>query len=439
MERLMQYIWQNRLYPVCDTYTVDGRRICIVDPGQLNTDAGPDFFNAKVRIDGQMWAGDVEIHVRASDWYRHRHDTDQAYGSVVLHVVATDDTEVRRHDGEIIPQMIMACAPEFRQSYDALTGSASMPCLDSLGPTDRLHLRSWIDALAYERIYDKTARARKAADDASGNWDTACYHTLARALGFGTNAEPFARLAARVPLEAMRKHSDSPLAVEAMLFGQAGLIPGEDECPPSADRYVDALRSEYAHLANKFSLPAPARLGWKMARMRPSNFPHRRIACLAALLTGSGFRMMGSITSVGDATGARTLFAAELSPYWRRHCRLGAPALDADEAAFSPTTIDLLIINVVVPLMMAYGEYTGNRDMCERAPQLLQQLRPESNSIVRAFTSHGLECPDAFTSQALIQLRRSYCEPRKCLYCRLGHRMLSKCVRPGANRLNAKS
>lgn len=422
MERLMQYIWQHRLWPLADMTTVDGQRVSVIDPGRLNTDAGPDFFNAKLTIGGQMWAGDVEIHVRATDWYRHKHQDDKAYDSVVLHVVGKDDGKVTRSDGRVIPQLRMNCAPDFHEHYRRLVADAAtgLPCYRELETLPSIHLHSWLDSLAYERLYAKTERIEKYLGHFAGDWESTCFVTLARALGFGTNSEPFERLALSLPLRILGKHSDSPLSIEALLFGQAGLL----DTVPETDPYITLLKREYSFLSRKFSLPAPGRLGWKMARMRPANFPHRRIAFLALMALG-GFRLMSRITDLRSLDDVPGLFNAELIGYWSSHYTFNS-TLDAPQAtALGRNAVNVLTINAVIPLLHAYGTITGNTPMADLAVDMLHRLRAESNSVVALFIRHGVKCDDAFTSQALIQLRREYCEPRKCLYCRIGHRMLS--------------
>ena len=422
MERLMQYIWQHRLWPKEEMSTVDGRRVHVIDPGRLNTDAGPDFFNAKIRIGSDMWAGDVEIHVNASDWHRHRHDGDPAYNSVILHVVGRDDMAIKRSDGQTIPQMRMPCSPSFSNSYNRLVAESqyALPCRDEIRRMEPVKLHSWIDSLAYERLYKKAERIEALLKANSGDWESACYITVARALGFGPNSEPFERLAMSTPLRMLHKHSDSRLSMEAMLFGQSGLLDGA----VTDDAYVELLKREYAFLANKFSLKKPVSLGWKMARMRPPNFPHRRIAFLAALLFG-GFRLMARITSTSSVDEARKLFAVELSGYWASHYTFGGGLEHHTPAAVGRSSVDTLIINAVVPMIHAYACYIDNQKMAGMAVDMLHQINSEQNSVVRMFKDNGIDSPDAFTSQALIELRREYCETRKCLYCRIGHQFLS--------------
>lgn len=307
MERLMQYLWQHRLWPQQLLHTTDGQPVRIIDPGRLNTDAGPDFFNAKISIGGHIWAGDVEIHVRASDWHRHNHDGDPAYDSVILHVVDRDDASISRSNGETIPQLCMQCTPEFSRRYDELVCRAdtSLPCAAEIAALPPLHVTSWLSSLAFERLYDKVDRITSLLDRLHGDWESTCYVTLARNLGFSVNSDPFERLALSLPLIFIGKHSDSLTSVEALLFGQSGLL------PPDApqDPYVQLLQREYTFLAHKFGLHAPDNLGWKMSRMRPPMFPQRRIALLASILHG-GFRMMSRLLDIKSVEDTRSLFSA---------------------------------------------------------------------------------------------------------------------------------
>lgn len=425
MERLMQYVWQHRLWPHTHLRTVDGLPVQIIDPGRLNTDAGPDFFNAKVVIGGKTWAGNVEIHVRASDWHRHGHDGDPAYDSVILHVVDRDDTAIRRSNGEIIPQMRMACTPDFNRRYNELVARADrdIPCAESIASMKSVYLTDWLESLAFERIHSKTDRIEGLLQRSGGDWETACYVTVARCLGFGVNGDPFERLALSTPLLFIAKHCDSLLTIESLLFGQSGLL----ESAP-ADPYVESLRREYSFMAHKFGLRRPQSLGWKMARMRPANFPHRRIATLAALLHGET-RMMSRVLKVRTLNDAAELFSPELTGYWANRYIFGAPSANTG-ASLSRSSVAGLTINAVVPLQYAYGTAHDDSAMTDRAIDLLESLPAERNVIVDAFSHAGIKVANAFLSQSVIQLRRAYCEPRKCLYCRIGHRMLAaRCPR----------
>ncbi len=421
MEQLMQYIWQHRLLPTCGLTTVDGETLNIIDPGRLNTDSGPDFFNAKVRIGRRVWAGDVEIHVRASDWHRHGHDGDPAYESVILHVVNRDDTMIKRGNGEVIPQLLMECNPRFSEDYARFVGvsSTQLPCAERILSLPRLKVYDWLDALAYERIHDKVERIDTLLGSLSGNWEETCFVTVARALGMGLNSEPFERTARSVSLKILRKHSDSLVDLEAILMGQGGLL----DRAPENDLYAGELRARYRFMATKFDLVQPRPMIWKMSRMRPHNLPYRRMAFLATMLYG-GFRMLNDIVHTETVEDAESLFRHELQGYWATRYTFG-PMTEHATPSLGKSAIRTLIINAVAPLMAAYGINHGDIPLLERAATILQALPPEKNRLTEMFTATGIPVKDAFTTQALIQLRRAYCEPHKCLYCRFGHPILA--------------
>lgn len=417
----MHYVWQHRLWGSADMCSTTGECVEVLDPGILNTDAGPDFFNAKVRIGSHTWAGNVEMHLRASDWHRHGHDDDPAYGNVVLHVVRDSDTHIRRADGQVIPQVVMPCTDRFEEIYRTLVDKpvSGLSCADIIADTPPVYITDWITALGFERLFDKSARATRLAAGFSGDWSQVIYVMLGRALGFNTNSDPFERLVLRLPLKILLKHRTSLPAIEGALFGQAGLL-ADLPAAVQADPYVRQLVSEHAFVRHKYSLPEPVYLGWRMARMRPQGFPQRRIALLAAMISRDfdiGYEML----NVRTIEQARELFRIRLGGYWAAHYTFGTPSGSAP-AVLSQSSIDSLVINVVAPVLHAYGTAMSAPVLTERAVELLQAIAPENNVVTRLFAASGIRSTDAFTTQALIHLRRHYCEPRKCLYCRLGHR-----------------
>ena len=421
----MQYVWKHRLWRSEDMVTNTGKKVRVVDPGLLNTDAGPDFFNAKIEIDGHMWVGNVEMHYRATDWKRHHHDSDKAYDSVILHVVAKDDAPVRRTNGELIPQLVLEVSPQFNADYASLVGATiEVPCATKIKQVPHLTIVEWVEGLAFERLHGKVERIHQLLDSFNGSWEDVCYVTLARNFGFGINNDAFERLARRTPLRLLGKHSDSVLQIEALLFGQAGML---DAQKPEMDSYYNQLCTEYAFLSNKFQLTPMEKESWKLFRIRPQNFPYRRIAMLAQFIEG-GFRMMNRILEAEGEKEMRALFEVELSGYWTKHYTFGKPNERAT-ATLSRSSTDIILINTVAPLLYAYGELTGNYEMTDKAIKLLEDLRAESNSIVSHFVAYGIDCPDALTSQALVQLKREYCDARKCIYCKIGHHLLSKAAR----------
>ena len=418
----MQFVWEHRLGLRSDMRTCDGRPLRVIDQGRLNPDAGPDFFNASVQIGDETWAGNVEIHVRASDWLRHGHQNDRAYDSVILHVVLIDDTQIRRPDGSIIPQVTIRCSPEAATRCNALVGQAArqLPCAPTVRALHPIYVTDWLTALAVERLYRKSDAVLAYVRANGGYWEGAAYVTLARGLGFGLNSEPFEVLAKNVPLNILCKHRDDLTAVEAILFGQAGLIPDPS---PDEDPYLTALRREYRFLREKFQL-MPLPLSWKMSKTRPQNFPHRRLAMLCELIHRD-FKLMGALTEARTLDDIRALLDISLQGFWVNRYTFADRSSGNSSRALGRRSVDTLVINVAVPLLHARAVERGDLDMMERCVDLLQQLPPEDNSVVRLFADAGIEARDAFTTQALVQLRREYCEKRKCIYCRFGHRMLS--------------
>lgn len=432
-EALLQYLWEHRLWDYTDLKTTDGHTLQIIDQGRRNTDAGPDFFNAKIRIDGQDWAGNVEVHTVASDWHRHRHHTDPAYHSVVLHVVGKSDCTVNRPDGSAIPQVEMKYAPNFRERYMSLVENTApgLACAADIRKMPQVYFVDWVTSVAYERIYERADHILETYSNLNGEWGAAAYTALARGLGFSTNSDPFERLAAAAPLSFLKKHADDPRMLQGALFGQAGFLDIEVAPGTPEAEFIDQLRCDHQFFKRKYGLPDTTVTGWKMARMRPPNFPHRRIAALAAMLE-SGFVFGQDFLHVQTLSEARELFRVELSPFWSTHYTFTAAASQkrGPVMAFSPATTDLLVINVLVPMLFAFGMQFGDERRITAAASILQDIAPEDNHVTRIFTKLGLPCRNALESQGLIQLSRAYCEKRKCLYCRLGHRFLANRVAP---------
>lgn len=424
----MQYLWQHKLQIRPGMTTTDGRTLQVINPGQLNTDAGPDFFNARIIIDGETWIGNIEIHVRASDWYRHGHKKDRSYDSVILHVVGVNDSVVRVPDGRVLPQLELPCNPAFSSQYATLVNasrSEALPCRPTIESLPSLKITDWLSAMGHERLHMKTDRAIDLLHAMAGDWEEVAYITLARALGFSTNSEPFERLARSLPLRYIRKHADDIQLVEAMLLGQSGLL----DSAPEGNFYAARLREEYRFMATKFQLRQPG-IQWKLSRMRPANLPHRRIALLARIVT-SGASLLSNILSITDYDQASNLFNRQLDGYWRQSFTFNDYVGDSTgtPVTLGHSSVQSLIINVVAPITYAWGQVSGDYAAMERATDLLQQMPPEHNRLTIPFETAGIKTINALDSQALIQVRRNYCDTGKCLYCRVGHAMLSDAAR----------
>lgn len=425
----MHYVWLHKLFPAAPLRTTDGRPVEVLDPGLHNLDAGPDFFNAKVKIGGTEWVGNVEIHDRAADWRRHGHEADRAYGNVILHVVGRDDGPAVDCNGRRLPCLVLPVPEALRRNYaQLLAEEAYPPCYRIVPELPRLTVHGFLTALATERLEAKARRIDELAERFSGDWEQACFVTLARNFGFGTNGEAFEQWALRVPLLVAGKHRDNALQIEALFFGQAGLL-APDTVPPAcrAEAERDGRRAllerEYRFLAHKFSLEPIDPVLWKFARLRPQNFPHIRLSQLAALyLSGRG-----SLSQLLEPVGAdelRRRLATEALPYWRSHYAFGSPAPPRAKA-LGTASLNLLLVNTVAPMLFAYGRHRCNERLCARALSLLEELPAENNRIVRSWAAAGLTAAHAADSQALIELRRNYCDRKDCLRCRFGYAYLS--------------
>lgn len=402
-----------------------GRTVEVVDPGILNTNAGPDFFNSKVKLDGTEWVGNIEIHVKASDWYRHGHQDDPAYDNVILHVVGVSDKKVVRRDGTVIPQVELTMPEDFFRKFSTLNGDLdAVRCAASLPSIPSLNVNDWLETLAIERIQSKARKVKDIYDASGCDWEQTTFTLLARALGFGLNSEPFEMLGRSLPLKILHHHSDNPLQLQALLFGQAAML---DSSLYIFDEYYQLLCREYYFLARKYGL-RPMRPGlWKYAKTRPQNFPHRRIAFLAKACEG-GFSLFSKLISVlPNEDQARELFNWRLDGYWHDHFSFDYEARSAADS-LSRNSVTLLLINVLVPLVYTCSALRGDPDLGEKAVNFLASLPAESNAIIRGWQYYGLKAEDASRTQALIHLRKEYCDNRKCLYCRFGHLILRQAV-----------
>ena len=425
MEILLHYVWKHKLFPLGPLTTTDGQEVDVIDPGLHNRHQGPDFFNAKIKIGGTLWVGNVEIHDAASDWYRHHHDTDEAYDNVVLHVVERSDMAVQTQRGRTLPQLVLEVPETVRQNYaELLAEEAYPPCYRVIPDVPKLTAHSWLNALTIERLEAKTNRILSYLQQTEGDWERTFFVTLARNFGFGTNADAFEHWALQLPPRTIAKHRDNALQVEAAFFGQAGLL--DDALVPEErrDDYYRLLQNEYAFLAHKFSLtPMNARL-WKFLRMRPQNFPHVRLAQMA-MLYHAGHTDLSRLLEGQTREDFHRLFRTATSPYWETHYHFGL-ASAAQTKALQTASLDLIIINTVAPLLFAYGQQHMDDARCERAFALLESVPAERNFITRSWAKAGLTAANASDSQALIQLKREYCDPKDCLRCRFGGEYLRK-------------
>ncbi|WP_251966997.1 DUF2851 family protein [Parabacteroides sp. AD58] len=420
MEQLLHYLWKYRLYRPSGLTTTQGDTLEIIDPGLENTDAGPDFFNAKIRINGTVWAGSVEIHQKASDWLAHGHSADKAYGNVILHVVETDDGTVFRQNGEAIPQLVLPVPEQVIDNMEwLLTRDSPVACLERLPAIDPVFRLQWMDALLAERLERKTDDILRWLDLYQKDWNEVFYILLCRNFGFGVNSDAFERLARSLPLKCILKQRPSASQVEALFLGQAGLL---NDSTGNRHHYYRLLQQEYSFLRKKYGLEPLEPHIFRNLRLRPDATPHIKLVELAAIWIRHD-TLFSSVLSARTPRELKDFFRVPASAFWDTHYNFLRPSPHRKKQ-LGENALNMLLINTVVPLMFAYGLYHRMDEHKARALRLLASIPPEQNSIISLFSQVGMKPRNAGDTQALIQLKRNYCEQKKCLYCRLGFQLL---------------
>ncbi|WP_158800565.1 DUF2851 family protein [Pedobacter sp. L105] len=421
-EDFLHYIWQFRLLLRRDYFCTNGESLRIIHPGLPNTHAGPDFSGAKLQLGGQVWAGNLEIHVRSSDWLLHGHQVDQSYDSVILHVVYEDDVPICRTDGSIIPVLVLKdLIPEaLLAGYEQLNGGLNFfPCAKQISHADPLTVKKMFQHMVSDRFREKADELAFGLSQDSYYWNKVCYELLMKNFGFKVNALPFELLAASLPFTILARHRDNALQAEALLFGQAGFLDGE-----FTDEYPKQLQSEYTFLRKKYQLVPVNKSLWKFMRMHPQNFPPLRIAQAAGLLI-SRQHLFANLLQEPDPRKLIHMFSdINVHPYWKNHSdfdRLCQPV----STRLGRKSIENLMINTVCLLLYTYGKYFRQTEFIERSIVLLKKIPAESNAITRQYRKAGLQLRGAYDSQAVLQLYKSYCSPKKCLNCMIGADILS--------------
>ena len=423
-ENFLFFIWRYRLLHQVRQVCVAGELLEIIHPGNLNTHAGPDFTESRLLIDGRHWAGNVEIHTKSSDWYLHRHQINEAYESVILHVVYENDVPITNKSGLAIPTLIIKdLFPEILfENYVKMLGStASFPCRPQISLVEPFIINTFLSRVIVERLQHKTAEVLKKVKDLTGDWYEAFYFFLARNFGFKVNSLPFELLANVLPLQLLNKHSDSAVQVEAMVFGQAGFL-NTDELD---GEYAQQLKAEYSFLKLKYKLLPIEISVWKFLRMRPASFPTLRLAQFAALHAQSN-QLFAKILKAEDLKTIYALFSdLPISPYWNTHYHFKKSAAEM-QVQMGRKSVENIIINTVCVFLFAYGKYTGQALLIDRALNFLEKIPAEHNSIVNQYVDAGLKIDSAFLSQSLLELNKCYCAQKKCLNCSIGIKILNR-------------
>jgi hypothetical protein len=422
-EAFLHYLWQFQYFNKNELQTTSGEPIQIFSPGMRNSHAGPDFSNARMKIGNMEWVGSAEIHIQASGWMEHKHDRDQAYENVVLHVVWKNDQAIKRSDGSLLPTLELRdrVNEQLFLDYQRLINSPeTIPCSPFLHQINEVTKLAMMERAVLNRLESKSKRVFDILHKNHNNWQETCYQLLARNFGFKINADPFQQLAQLLPYKILRKHGDKLLQVESLLFGQAGFLEEDSD-----DAYYQLLKREYNLLRQKYSL-SDRRLNkaqWKFLRLRPANFPSIRLAEFAALLY---YRpsLFSNLLEAESFSELVSLFSVQQSEYWLTHYTFFKEAKDK-VSFFGESSVSNIIINTVVPLLVAYGKSKDDQQYVDRAIAILQQVPGESNAIIAQWRNWGMKSKCAFDSQALIELQNNYCEKRRCLDCTIGTSLIT--------------
>jgi len=418
-EALLQYIWEYKLFDPAGLITSEGDRLTVIYPGRKNTNAGPDFLEARIRIHKTLWVGNIELHVHTSDWDKHRHDNNEQYANIILHVVYFNDVTAKPGVNFPLLELKNAIKKDVLARYEMLMMVPDMiPCTGQLQKVPDIVWLSWLDRLVAERWEEKLADWQQLLAREANDWRTLLYYRLAANFGFHVNRDAFLELARSLPLKILVRHKNSLLQIEALLFGQSGLLPHKNQ-----DAYTASLEQEYHFLRRKYQLdPMPAHR-WKFMRLRPANFPTMRIAQFAILVFKS-LELFAKMMEVRSAEELIPLLNVTAGKYWQMHYRFGEKTKDKISGSLGKDAAINIMINTVAPMQYLYAKLEGRPALIYNSLDLLRSLKSENNNIIRAWKKYGIEAEDAAMSQALLQLYNNYCTVKGCLHCAIGNALL---------------
>jgi len=419
-EDLLHYVWKTKQIDLSGLQTTEGLEVMILDFGVHNHDSGPDFFNGKVIIGDTQWAGNIEMHVFSSDWEKHSHDSDPAYDSVILHVVYEEDKPAYTTREAKIPciELKSRISKSLKLNYaKLLQNNQPISCSQSIGKVDNITIGIWKDRLVAERLETKANRLKNLLDETGYDWDETMYRTTAKYMGSKVNVSAFESLAKNITLNTIMKNKGNQLAIEALLFGTAGMLEANYK-----DQYFTHLKKEFSFLKSKYKISSIPPVMWKFSRMRPANFPTVRIAQFAEILRIKP-RLFSEIVEVKNNEDLRKLFQVSASKYWDNHYRFDKESVNRKKR-LTPGFIDLLLINVVAPMVYLYGLEKSNSKYTEQAIEVLTNIKAEKNTIISKWNDLGTISKSAMDSQALLHLFSMYCTNKRCLSCSIGNKIV---------------
>ena len=419
-EELLHYVWRMQRFDCTNLFTTQGQKITIIQFGNHNHNAGPDFTHARIQIGDTLWIGNVEMHLKASDWMKHGHQRDPTYENVILHVVLEEDIPITHQDGTPIPclELQSRIPAKVAKLYKGLQHNTDwIPCQRLLPGVAAITRQLWLDRLLVERLEERCLSLKGVLKEKKFDWEACLYQSLARSFGMKVNADAFEQLTKVLPYTLVRKHRHNLLQLEALFFGQAGLLKEN-----FSESYPLHLQREYQFLAHKFQLKPMPVVYWKFLRMRPANFPTIRLAQFAKLYHQTA-HLFSKILAIQSLKEVENLFDIQLAGYWKAHYLLDK-ASTPKVKALGKRTIHILTINTIAPILFLYGKEKDLPAFCELALQLLENIPPESNHLISKWEGLGFHAENAYQSQALLQLFKKYCQPKNCLNCSIGGAIL---------------
>lgn len=416
-ERLLQFIWQFKYFNFLQLTDVAENALEIIHPGTFNQHQGPDFLNARIRIGDTIWVGNIELHVRASDWHRHLHSSDKNYHNIILHVVWENDVPIEEVVSTIIlkdrvPKLLL------KQYEQWMTETSFIPCSKSIDQLNNINWIAWKERLLIERLESKSKDIYLRLETLNYHWEEVFWITLARTMGYSINADAFEEIAGSIPLNILSKHKNQIHQLEALLLGQAGLLGGVFN-----EHYPAMLQKEYLFLSKKYGL-RPIKQSVHFLRMRPSNFPTVRLAQLAALIHVSQ-HLFSTVKEATDIKEVTKLFSITANDYWHYHYLFEEEAEYKKKALGKQMTHNILI-NVIVPMLFTYGQYHSDQQLKDKVIKWLLDIPAEKNTIINSFAAIGIPSANSFDSQSLLQLKKKYCDQKRCLDCAIGNSILKK-------------
>ena len=419
-EDFLHYLWKYQLFDISKLSTIQSEKISIFKTGIHNFDTGPDFLNAKIVIAGQLWFGNVEIHLKSSDWYVHNHEEDKNYDATILHVVWEYDVEVFVKDNIAVPTLELKniVDKQILKNYKKLTsGKVSwIPCENQLKEIKPFTKQNWLERLYIERLENKSKLIHQLLKNSNNDWEQVLFILIAKNFGLKKNSEAFLLMSQSIPFTILRKEKSNQLKLEALLFGQSGMLKNTIE-----DSYYMNLRNEYKYLKHKYQLTEIGEKQFQFFRMRPHNFPTIRIAQLAALYRKQE-NLFSKLMNADSIESIYDIFQIKINDFWKNHYTFSKESKKSNKK-LTRSFIDLLIVNTIIPLKFSYQKSLNTLNE-EELFNLMKALKPEKNTIISKFSEFKMKAINAFESQALLELKNNYCAKKRCLQCAIGNQIL---------------